>query len=304
MAVKNRYFVSVLLAVCLLFSIGSINGCKQTEEEVDASPELTYTDEDAPSLPSSSSMFVDFSEMGGGKSSNIVENGLLQTKEFVTYPILGTYYADAAVIVIVWNIGIVINMAVPVAVFSAAGAQTADYQGNRTWAWTVPETTIGLNTWTATLTGTLSEDATTVSWSMKLSNLVADGNGCCTNFEWFTGQHALNAKSGTWQFYDPTSPDDALTKTRIDWDVTSDTDKTLTFTDNSSTAATVNWGNGSYLEYIVNGTSVTFTAKNSAKTDATIITWDRSDSTGSIRYDDGSSIGCWDTNQADVVCVP
>lgn len=65
------------------------------------------------------------------------------------------------------------------------------------------------------------------------------------------------------------------------------------------------WGGyGFYLQYAVNGDSVSFTAKDSSKTDATIITWDSSADTGRIRYDDGTSEGCWDSSQNDIACTP
>ena len=154
------------------------------------------------------------------------------------------------------------------------------------------------------MTGTVSEDATTVSWKMEVSSQTKYDNGCCTDFQWFTGQHNIGGTGGSWQFYDPQTPDVAHKKILVAWDVTSDTIKSLTFTDNSSKDATSDWGNGSYLQYTINGNAVNFTAKDSSKANATIITWDTSTDTGRIQYDDATSDGCWDSSHNDTACSP
>jgi hypothetical protein len=303
MKLNNRLLKSFMIIFSLALVFGVSMGCKEAEEEVELTSELT-PEVAKPEIPPAASLAVDFSEMEGGSTSNIVGINRQLSPDFYAVPILGTYFADAALVVGVWNLVIVLGMAPPITVFHAAASQTAVYEGDRTWAWNISAKPVAFNFWSAKLTGTVSEDATTVAWSMKVSNQTKDANNCCTDFQWFTGQHTIGASSGSWQFYDPTTPDAANTKTLVAWDVTSDTIKSLTFTDNSSADATSDWGNGSYLQYTVSGDSVSFTAKDSSKTDATIIAWDTSADTGRIRYDDGTSEGCWDSSRDDIACTP
>ncbi len=290
---KNRG--NLVVAVVLILMLGFTWGCKSEEEEAGG----VATTETAPALPPVQSMMVDFSTMGFGSSPNSID---LSSNRSISHSILGTHFADAAIVVLYWNVAVITNLAIPAMVFGVAGSQPAVDEGNRTWTWTIPSTTIGAKQVSAQLTGVVSEDGTAVGWSMKINATPTDANDCCTNFEWFTGEHTVHAGNGTWQFYDPAAPAAAEKNWAIAWNVASSTEKTLTFTNNSSDATTDSWGNGSDLKYAVSGDTVTFTAQNSIKNNATIINWNTADTSGNIRYDDGSTKGCWNTEKKDAAC--
>ena len=88
----------------------------------------------------------------------------------------------------------------------------------------------------------------------------------------------------------------------VDWRVTAVADRALSFTINSDKAATENWGQTSFLEYSLSGTTLSIIIKNSAKEFPTVITVDTTTKAGSILYDDGATKGCWDAAGADTAC--
>jgi hypothetical protein len=299
----------VLLGVAIALLLAPA-GCKKEETKTETPPVAT---EPTPTLPSTESMAVDFSAFGGSStlSASALGTGAgppgtersgagRDGAGIAAFPLLGSYYNDAAFTVGVWNALIVLGFAAPAYLFAQAVNTAPIYQGNLTWLWGY-STQLGLNLWTASLTATLDATTREVTWSMKLTNGFKDVNGCCTDFKWFSGVQTV-ATSGYWQFYDPKTPTAAAPVIRVDWAVNSATDRKLTFTNNSATAATTNWGNGSYLDYLLNGTSLSLTIKNSADADTTVIAVDTTTKAGSIRYNDGATLGCWDGSHANTAC--
>ena len=296
----RKHAITRLLLIGLIAFSLVLAGCKEEEED-------TAATDGAPTLPDVGSMTVDFSDFGGSDTNSSRQlAALMQQYEAgeniglppnYAYPVWGSYYNDAALTVLVWDVIIAVNFSTPVAAFKLAFTQIPVNQGNLTWLWSY--SLIGLKTWDVGLTGQIV--GSEVHWDLALTSSTADVNGCCTDFTWFDGAHSLG-QGGYWQFYDHTDPTAGAKIVRIDWVVTAADQKTLTFTVNSSVPATTYWGNGSYLTYELNGTSLSMTIKNSARTNPMIITLDTITKQGSIRYDDGTTLGCWDGNRDDMTC--
>lgn len=106
----------------------------------------------------------------------------------------------AATNVVVWNIVLTINLAVPVASFHESFKHTPEYQGDNTWLWSYGFNAEGQH-YTANLYGkTINPDE--VEWRMLISQA-----GGFTDVEWYSGVTAIDNSYATWTInFNPYNP--------------------------------------------------------------------------------------------------
>lgn len=176
-----------ILLIFTIFSCSVLTTCKKDN----GSP---------PTLPSASSMTIDFSTFVSGKKS--ADAGLLKgvNQNNWDYAVMVTSY---------WKTIIAGTLAVPVAAYKYALDQTPSFVGNNTWQWSFNVTVLSV-TYSAKLTGQIGAD--NVTWTMLVSKT---GTGSFTDFKWFTGTSALDGNSGQWILnYSPAFDEPVL---QIDW---------------------------------------------------------------------------------------
>jgi len=275
---RNKLLITLLT---LSFLLACFTGCGEDTGEDD--------DEDgigeAPPLPPDESMAVDLSEFGGDKLASPGLNA----------PSTQLNYLVATTTVALVSTAVVAGLAVPVALFTAAKNTTPVEQDDGSWLWSYSET-VGLRTFTANLTGKTEGDKTV--WSMKVSNnaILAP----LDNFEWYTGTSTEDNTSGSWQFYDATTPDQANTTIAIEWEVgigLKGVKSELTFTNNKADSPHV----GDVLRYSVENEMASMSYDNADEDTTAIIEWNLETSAGSITAANGEK-ACWDEDKQDIEC--
>ena len=263
-----------LLFVCFI-------GCGEDADENGNGDDIG----EAPELPPDSSMTINLSEFGADK---LEAPGL-------NAPLAQVNYTVAKTTVIVVNAAVITALVTPVAIFTAAKNETPVEQDDGSWLWTYKKA-IGLRTFTANLTGKKEGDKNV--WSMKVSSdavlLPLD------NFEWYTGVCAKDNTSGSWQFFDPQTPDQANPTVAIDWQVGLDlkgVKSELTFTNKKADSAY----HGDVLKYNVEGNMASISHIDASENTESIIQWDLETTAGSITGPDGNK-ACWDEDKQDVAC--
>jgi len=178
---------------------------------------------------------------------------------------------------------------IPKATFWATVTSGASQDGDG-WRWI---RTFPLLGWESDLYGTFADG--TIDLSMKMTGLNANNN-TVVDFEWFTGTHQLG--SGNWTFFDHNNPSEGDVLT-IDWQRTSDTDKTLTFTNVNSTSN----GFNDSIVYALDGTTASMTI-NDTDEGTSSVQWDTADGSGKLTTKTSEQL-CWDTldnGQANIDC--
>jgi hypothetical protein len=254
-----------------------------------------------PSLPPSNSMTIDFSDFASGKKS--VETDNLSKGINPAAKINWTLAATTAGF---WNLLLTVNLAIPVASFKKAIENTPVYLENKKWEWKYSVNFIGV-TYNARLTGQIQ--TSDVKWEMYISKTGIDA---FSEFLWFSGTSALDAKSGQWTLnHSQAFPEPLL---QIDWKVTGTEIGSIKYTyiralkDNRTT----DLFKTSYIEYgLTTGALNAFYNvhyNNSTTTsdfkDVTI-EWSTTNHNGHIKalhYFQDSNWHCWDGTGNDVTC--
>ena len=134
---------------------------------------------DAPTIPPQSSLNIDFSDFqGSGKTDTLI------TGE-------GSYWGRSITHVVIWNIVLTVNLAIPVASFKEAMNHTPKYVSKKKgwlWQYTVNHAT---GTYTAKLYG--KKESGEVHWEMLISKA-----GSYDDVEWYTGISQDDNTAGTW----------------------------------------------------------------------------------------------------------
>jgi hypothetical protein len=146
----------------------------------------------APALPPSESMTIDFSNFTSGTKGTNPSN-----------------WEYAATVAGVWNVIISTTLAIPVAAYKIALAQTPVNIANKTWQWSY-NVSVATVTYKARLTGLIR--TSDVQWKMYVSR---DGTGGFAEFLWFEGTSELDGTGGQWILYQSALAPDALLQ--IDW---------------------------------------------------------------------------------------
>jgi hypothetical protein len=250
-----------------------------------------------PSLPPDASMIIDLSVFGLDKLGAPPEFPG-DIPELPDIPLNKTNFAVAAATVSVVSSAVVAGLAIPSALFTAAKNETPVEQEDGSWLWSY-SVTIESRTFTANLIG--KEEVDETHWSMRVST---DSKQMpLEDFEWYTGISAADNQSGSWQFFDPKTPEQPNPTAGIEWEVgislrgiTSD----LTFIIQKADSEHL----GDVLHYKLEGEMASMSFTEVAKDTTTIIEWNLETTVGSITapfYNDGVK-ACWDENQQNIDC--
>jgi len=259
------------------FLLASFIGCDITDDE--------DSNGGAPPLPPDDSMTIYLSTFGADKLGAPIP------------PIPGTRlnFAAAAAKATVINTIVVAKLSIPVVIFIAAKSTTPVEQDDGSWLWSYSRD-IGLETFTANLTGKREGDE--VIWSMRVSNTTSLRP--LDNFEWYTGVNSRDNGSGSWQFFNRDTPDQANPTYAIEWKVEGEAKRERTFTNQEVGSQYL----GNMVRYNVEGEMASISFTEADKGTTTKIEWNLTTTAGSITapsYKKGEK-ACWDENKQDVDC--
>ncbi|MBC8232032.1 hypothetical protein H8E77_20985 [bacterium] len=267
----------IIILLTLTFLLTCFIGCSEDTDGDDNGG--------APLLPPDDSMTIDISAFGANRLGAPIP------------PIPGTKlnFAAATATTSIINTIVVAKLSIPVTIFIAAKSTTPVEQDDGSWLWSYSRN-IGLETFTANLTGKREGDE--VTWSMKVSNTTSLRP--LDNFEWYTGVNSRENGSGSWQFFNRNTPDQANPTYAINWKVEGEAKRERTFTNKEEGGPYF----GNVVRYAVEGdmASISFTEANKGTT--TEIEWNLTTTAGSITspsYKEGKK-ACWNENKLDVAC--
>lgn len=270
---RDRFLILlfVLNLACFLISCGSDNPAGSGDT--------------APDIPPSGTMTIDL--------STFFQSGTVP----VTHALYGSNqnFATAFITVTFVNVFVVLGLSAPVAVTGAALSVDPTLEDDGKFHWVYSQTVQG-STVTAELTAEVV--GSQVHWEMTITGQI--GSTQYDNFLWYEGDGNGQGTVGSWQFYDPSQPDNQVQFIKVEYQYNSETDRTLTFTNNHPGDP----GEGSTITYVVDGESVSMTVFR-ADLDKTVeVSWNRTTGEGYIiapDYNNGEK-ACWDENQEDVTC--
>jgi len=246
----------------------------------------TSSDDTPPEIPPTGTMTIDLSTFfAGGNAAAPADQLHGSNQNFIT----------ALAVVTFVNAFVVLGLSVPVAVTAAALSVEPTLEADGKFHWVYTQTVQG-----STITAELTADVgpSVVHWEMHITGQI--GATSYDNFLWYEGDGNGQGTSGFWQFYDASQPNSQVEFVRVDYDYTSDTDKTLTFENNRQGDP----GFGSTIDYAANENTVTMTVFRADQDKTIEISWDRMTGEGYILapdYNNGEQ-ACWDENQQDVAC--
>jgi hypothetical protein len=247
-------------AGCLLSMAFLLGGCLDPSGPESSTP-FPYA------TPSGGTMQIDVSDLSSGTRSP-----------------QGICHAGSAFAVAWINLNVVVRLAVPVAAFNACIARTPAFVGNNTWLWTASGG-FGPNAWTAELEGMVM-GGTQVAWTMRISGTAAGYD----HLLWFTGASDVAARSGTWTYYDPASPDTPAEVVQCDWSlpVATGEDRAVAFEVVDPGSADV----GDRLEYELSGPAASVSHFDASAGTTATIEWDTQTGVGTFTPDGGNPC-CW-----------
>lgn len=119
------------------------------------------------------------------------------------------------------------------------------------------------------------------------------------DFEWYTGECAINNTSGTWKYFDYKYPNDAKEIGTIDWSVSGMDKGNLSFSCTNTEKTYV----GDVLTYSIEGAKVTISYFDASENITADINWDIVTSAGSIQVPNynGGKQAYWDENRQDII---
>lgn len=281
----------VMTALCLSLALPSCG--KKAKDDGDSGDSA----DGAPPPPSPYTVSLDLSVADGGTNtdSTAAGQGLLATTQLA--------HAGASLVVLGVSYSLAAQLIVPVLLLreAAKASPTEVTPGSYLWSY---DFTYGGAKYTGNLTGTKDEASGTNSFSMSVTRDPANGDGCCTNFVFFTGTNNPSDGGGSWQIFDPTRPTGQEMLFSVTYGYKSATERTLAYAVNSDRDAAQKFGNGTTVLYNVKDTVVTMTYKDSSETGSRIVSWDRDTLAGSIVDLQGQKL-CWDTKAngyTDIAC--
>jgi hypothetical protein len=199
--------------------------------------------------------------------------------------------------VLVWNIVLVANMAIPVASFAASFNHSSMYTGNGIWAWTYDFNAAGAFH-TATLTGEFVNGGDDVQWIMTISKA-----GGFSNFEYYRGVVAIDRSEANWTLnHQPNNPQSYLSIHYLN-DETSG-ESSIRYTNIIPGAM----GNGDYIEYSIqsgNDFNRAYDVYRINEDNFLDIEWDEPARNGRVKnllHFGDEDWHCWDVDKLDIDC--
>ena len=219
---KNLSSVAILFATALLLFFGS--SCKPDYPVID--------------LPPEGSFLMDTQDFQDNKFK-MAPGSLMEA--LATPPDSNQNWGYAAINVLVWDVILYVNSAVPVAAF----AESFNHEGKwdrvaKRWIWSYNVTVAGV-VYNCALNGWI--EGSRVKWEMQVSQKFG-----FSNFVYFYGDHDAGGTEGNWVIArTPNTPEDYL---RVDW-THNDAANTGSLKYTYLIAGTPNLGQNSYVEYKV-----------------------------------------------------
>lgn len=264
---KTKSFKPVTYALILAFGVlFTLNSCEKSDEPMD--------------LPPAESLKIDFSTFpentDGKKSVETVENW---------------FYSAGNILV--WNVGITLNIAIPIVAYAEAFNHEPVFLGDNSWEWAYDVVSGGF-TYNVSLVGTRIDNET-FSMEMTVSSLLMK------DFKWISGIIRYDYTEANWTLQQsPRNPVDYLT---IDYDRDFETES---FSTKYEVVDPQNELYEGYIEYGMNPENDMDAYYKIFMNDTTTnIEWNTETTAGRVkdnRYFEDTLWHCWDTQLQDVDC--
>lgn len=284
---KNWKVYGIFLVFALVFT----TSCENSDEGTDVANNLA--------LPPYESMVIDFSDFiddsNSGKSTALMYDEKAPD---------GNWFFSR-IVVGVWNSALFTTLAVPVASFKSAFANSPENLGDNKWQWTYSVDGF-TSKYTALLTGEVTGEE--VLWEMYITK---EGIGAFEKLLWFSGSSAMDGNSGYWLLNESAERPDAML--RIDWERSNDEIGNIRYTWVRALDEQENddMFKDSYLEYGLQDGDLDAYFKAYAY-DSNLqdfsdirIEWSRDTFVGRVMafdYFEDELWHCWDSNGDDVQC--
>jgi len=226
-----KHFLTICLVIGIIVLTAS--GCSK-----DNALEPGNEQQEAPSLPSLSTMTIDLSLFRTAElSQSSIMKGRLSGEMLTSTQALKTHFLNAAVRVLFLDVVVYSALAEPVAAFAVAAQSVPQPQEDGSYLWTYIFVDDEIE-YSIFLYGKPFEDH--VDWRMEVSS--TDPEMLLEHFLWFDGTTYNDDSHGYWQFYEPAGSDSLTMLTtsageptpgvpciRIDWENISKDEHRLVF---------------------------------------------------------------------------
>jgi hypothetical protein len=167
-------------SLIIIFSSGLLISCKKDKGN-------------APLLPPSATMLIDFSNFTSLKKSAVTDPRIKGTES--------STWQFAASIAVIWNSLITSNISIPLAAYDSAAKYNAGYVSQNNWQWSYDFTFDGV-VYKSVIDGEVSTSS--ITWKMYITK---NSTGGFTDFLWMEGSSSADGSEGQWIFYQsPLSP--------------------------------------------------------------------------------------------------
>lgn len=248
----------------------------------------------APSLPPAESFIIPFTGYEDLDTTGLHSNTGLDERGGPT-SFRNWFYAGSNLVV--WNIIVGVNMAIPVASFLEAFNHDAVYDGQGSFIWAY-DFTLGNDTFLASLSARLINNNQDVEWVMNISKV-----GGFTNVEWYRGVTSRDNSRASWSLnHRPNNPQALL-------DILHEKDlATGEISTRYTNRIPSDPNNGDYIEYKTSNGSTfnraydVFRANNNEMLE---VEWKAPSGEGRVRnpnFFNDNDWHCWDQDLRDTTC--
>lgn len=277
----------LVFAFALLLSFSVFQSCQKDSIE---NPE----EQVAPTLPPAESFIMPFTGYEDIDTTGLIHNGELDERGGPT-SFRNWFYAGSNIVV--WNVILGVNMAIPVASFMEAFNHDAVYDGQGAFVWSY-DFNLGNDTFLAELSARLINGNQDVEWVMNISKV-----GGFTNVEWYRGVTSRDNSRATWTLnHRPNNPEPLI-------DILHERDiATNQISTRYTNLIPNNENNGDYIEYktLVNSDfNRSYDVFRANTNELLEIEWNAPSREGRVRNPDffnDNDWRCWDQDLRDTDC--
>lgn len=264
--------------VLIIFVLGFYCGCDRDRD--DAQPPVSAKEKLV--LPPTSGLDV-----------NLAIGLELPAKE-VSFVGRGAYHAQASALLARARTGFLEPTNLSLALLKSAEQSTSRVWSKGVYLWSY-RVILENQEYTVNLTGSeasnqlaLTQGAT---WSLRWSTRAKRGDGCCMDFESLRG-HTLSASRGKWEFYEYRARGQSEKILTMHYEIQDQGPKRIELIVENQRAGNAPLAKGSYLRYEAKGSAVRVLLRDSRDVDASTISWDVEDGSGSISNRQNGRL-CW-----------
>ncbi|MBN2105717.1 hypothetical protein JW835_16890 [bacterium] len=271
----KRISIRCIVIFAIVISHLFIIVCEKNPSESENTP---------PVMPPQESMMIDLSNFSVGGNQSLNKSSLPQAK---------THFGLAVLTLGLVNISVMLHLTVPVYIFGRALLEKPELQSDGKFHWTY-STVYQLFNYEADLAGWVDVSETEVNWEMY----VTQAKRGLDHYRWYDGHCNLDATAGDWTFYDASQPDQQNPVIQINWQIQSETDRSLVFANIFEGDENI----GDQLIYQIDGDSARVQYLDASEGTTAKIVWNTETIAGYIQapnYNEGKP-GRWDENQEDM----